>query len=108
MICIISRHFEPPEVGLHRLLAAGGVFLGAEGGLVGRDLRDVLHTGRNGGSDSTEAGALLQLGSLDGGGATDGLAQIQAVAVRVRGLCYAVRAEQHLGAAVLRVLTGFR
>ena len=107
MISIISRHFESPQVGLHRLLAAGGVLLRAVGSLVSGHLRGVFEAGVDSSGDGAEARTLLDLRGLDGRGARDGLTQIQAVAVRVRGLCYAVRAKQHLRAAVLRVLTGF-
>ena len=107
MICIKSRHFESPQVGLHRLLAAGGVLLRAVGGLVSGHLRGVFEAGVDSSGDAAEARTLLDLRGLDGRGARDGLTQIQAVAVGVGSLSRAMRAKQHLRAAVLRVLTGF-
>ena len=107
MISIISRHFESPQVGLHRLLAAGGVLLRAVGSLVSGHLRGVFEAGVDSSGDGAEARTLLDLRGLDGRGARDGLTQIQAVTVGVGSLSRAMRAKQHLRAAVLRVLTGF-
>ena len=42
LLIIVLLKFEFPEVGLHGLLAAGGVLLGVEGGLVLGDLGGVL------------------------------------------------------------------
>ena len=106
-LIVIRRRFEAPQIRAHRLLAAGGVFLRLEGGLVGCNLADILRAGSDGGGDSTEALTLLHLRSLYGRGTHSLGAQIQAVAVRVGGLRYAVRSQQHLGAAVLTVLTRF-
>ena len=104
---VIRCHLQRPDVRLHRLLAAGGVLLRTVGGLVSGHLRGVFEAGVDSSGDGAEARTLLDLRGLDGRGARDGLTQIQAVTVGVGSLSRAMRAKQHLRAAVLRVLTGF-
>ena len=104
---VIRCHLQRPDVRLQRLLAAGGVLLRAVGSLVSGHLRGVFEAGVDSSGDGAEALTLLDLRGLDGRGARDGLTQIQAVTVGVGSLSRAMRAKQHLRAAVLRVLTGF-
>ena len=107
-LLIVKRcHLQRPDVRLHRLLAAGGVLLRTVGGLVSGHLRGVFEAGVDSSGDGAEARTLLDLRGLDRRGTLDGLAHIQAVAVGVGSLSRAMRAKQHLRAAVLRVLTGF-
>ena len=100
---IILIRLERPEVRAHRLVAGGVLCL--EGGLVTGDLTQVVHTSRYGGGYCTELRSLDGLCCRRSTLAYHFLTQVQTVAVRTGGLCYAMRCQQHLLAAVLRVTT---
>ena len=90
MVVLITA--DHPQVGLHRLLAARGVFLCEEGSLVRGDLAHVGLAGVDQSRYGREARACLDLGGLDrrGAGVSVSRLHIHALAIRVRGWRLAV------------------
>ena len=104
---VVRRSADVPTVRLQGLQATRLVFLRVERRDVLCGLRHVLATGSYSAGDRREACTLCLLVSGDGCRTFHFLAQIQAVAVATCGRGDAVRAKQHLCAAVLTTLTRF-
>ena len=105
LVVFVAAHF--PEVRFHRFLASGGVFLRLEIDLILGNLREIRLTGFDSRCHGAEACACIELVGRERGASFHFLTQEKTVTVRVLCCRYAVRAKQHLGAAVLSVLTGF-
>ena len=85
MSLVVGCELYHPIPSLQRLATTRLVFLSLEGFLVRGDLRDILGAGRYCCRNSCEARACCHLISARRSGTLHFLAQVQAVAVRVRG-----------------------
>ncbi len=108
LLIVIRCHLERPEITFHRGLAAGSILLRTVGGLVGRDLRYVLHAGGNGRADSAEALTLLYLRCLDSRGTFNLLTNKKTIAVCTGCLGNAVHTKQHFVARMMAFLARLR
>ena len=107
MALIIFSTANFPIIGEHGLFAVGLVSLRGEGDLVVGDLREILLACRDHRAYRGEACADLQLFRAERRGAFLRYTEVQTVTF-VGGRCrYAVGSQEHLLAAVLRVLGGF-
>lgn len=107
MLLVIRVALYHPVPSLESLLTSGRVLLRDERHLILRDLTQILASGGYCCRYSREAYTSKKLVSARTRAALSFLAQVQAVAIRILGRCYTVRTEQHLGAAVLAVLSRF-
>ena len=107
MLLIVGGTLDHPIPGFHGFLAAGEVFLGEEGLLVGCDLAEILRAVADSFCYCGEADASEEFTFGRNGAALHFLAEVQTVTVRVLGCCYAVGSEEHLGARVLTILARF-
>ena len=107
VLLVVRRSLDHPIPSFEGFLASSLVLLGDEGHLVLGDLREVFRAGGYCCRYCGEANTREELICARTGAALYFLAEVDAVTIRVLRSRYTVRTEQHLGAAVLAVLTGF-
>ena len=107
MLRIIRIAADFPQVGEHRLLAAGGVLLRHEVDLILRDVLQVTLTSFDGAGYGRETVTSIDLVLAQRSRALHGFAQIQTVTLVALGRCRTVRAQQHFGTRVLTALARF-
>ena len=107
VLCVVGIAADFPQVGEHRLLAAGGVLLRHEVDLILRDVLQVTLTSFDGTGYRGETVTIVDLVLAQRSRALHGFAEIQTVTFVALGRCRTVRRQQHFGTRVLTALARF-
>ena len=107
MLLVIRVTLDHPVPGLEGLLATSEILLCDEGLLILRDLAQIFASITDCRCNLCEADASIEFAGARSCATLYLFAEVESVTVGVLGCRYAVRTEQHLGAAVLAVLSRF-
>ena len=107
VLCVVGFAADFPQVGEHRLLAAGSVLLRHEVDLILSDVLQVTLTSFDGSRYRRETVTIVDLVLRQRSRAFHRFAEVQTVTLVALGRGYTVRAQQHLRTRVLTALARF-